>query len=107
MFAAAAAVIGGLIYRLASAYHDGLDWSMEQVAGTAELGAKGGIYVLVDKIQSFTSLFPDYAWKNSESVTGTAFSGVFGSIVVIAVCVVICSILKHFRKKAVKGQQDE
>ncbi len=107
VFAVAAAVLGGLISLLASAYPDGLEWSMEQVAGTAELEAEGGIYALVEKIQSLTSLFPDYAWKNSESLTGTVFSGVFGGIVVIAVCVVICYVLRHFRKKDVKGQRDE
>ena len=44
VFAVAAAVIGGLLSLLASAYPDGLEWSMERVAGTAELEAEGGIF---------------------------------------------------------------
>lgn len=107
VFAVTALVIGGLLSLLASAYPDGLEWSMERVAGTTELEAEGGIYALTEKIQALTSLFPDYAWKNSESVTGTSFSGVLGGIVVIAVCVGICYILKCFRKKAVKGRGNE
>lgn len=105
IFAAAAAVFGGLISLMASANPDGLEWSMEQVAGTAELKAEGGFYALAAKIQSLTSFFPDYAWKNSESVTGTAFSGVLGGVVVIAVCVGICYVLKYFHKKKAKGQE--
>lgn len=107
VFAAAAAVIGGLISLLASAYPDGLEWSLERAAGTAEPEVQGGIYALAEKIQSLTALLPDYAWKNSESVTGTAFSGVLGGIVVIAVCAAICYILKGFHKKKLKGRENE
>lgn len=107
VFAATAAVLGGLISLLASAYPDGLEWSMERVAGTVELEAEGGVYALAERVQSFTSLFPDYAWKNSESATGTVFSGIFGGIVVITVCVGLCYLLKRFRKKALKGQESE
>lgn len=107
VFAAAAAVIGGLLSLLASAYPDGLEWSMEQAAGTAELEAQGGIYALAEKIQSLTSLLPDYEWKNSESATGTVFSGLFGGIAVIAVCIALCYFLRYFRKKSMKGQEDE
>lgn len=107
IFAVAAVVIGGLLSLMASAYPDGLEWSVEQVAGVTELKAEGGIYALAEKIQSFTSFLPDYTWKNSESVTGTVFSGVIGGIVVIAVCVVICCIVKRFRKKTMKEQKFE
>lgn len=107
VFAAAAAVIGGLISLMASSLPDGLEWSMEQVTGTAEIEAEGSIYTWTEKIQSLTSLLPDYAWKNSDSVTGTIFSGVLGGAVVIAICTVLCGILKYVRKKAVKGHDNE
>ncbi|MCM1496980.1 MAG: energy-coupling factor ABC transporter permease [Clostridium sp.] len=107
VLAVAALVIGGLLSLLASAYPDGLEWSMERVAGTAELEAEGGIYTMSEKIQSLTALLPDYAWKNSESAAGTIFSGILGGIVVIAVCVAVCYILKYFRRRAVKEQEDE
>lgn len=107
VFAAAAVVIGGLFSIMASSYPDGLEWSMERVAGTVELEAEGGIYTWAEHLQSFTSLLPDYAWKNSDSVTGTIFSGVFGGVAVIAICVVVCLILRHFRKKTSKGSENE
>lgn len=107
VFAAAAAVIGGLLSLMASAYPDGLEWSMERVAGTAELEAEGTVYAVAEKIQSLTSFLPDYAWKNKESVTGTIFSGVFGGIVVIAVCAAGCFLIKCFRKKTLREQEDE
>ena len=105
VFIAATAVTAGLFSLMASAYPDGLEWSMEKVAGTTKLQARGSVYTLAEKIQSFTSLLPDYAWKNSESATGTMFSGIFGGIVVIAVCTAICLIIKLFRKKA--GEQKD
>lgn len=107
VFGAAAAVIGGLLSLFASSYPDGLEWSMERVAGTAELEAEGGPYIVAEKLQSFTSLFPDYTWKMGESVSGTVFSGVFGGVVVIGVCAAICLIVKRFRKKAMKEQKNE
>lgn len=99
VFAAASVVIGGLFSLFASTCPDGLEWSVERVAGTAELKAEGGIYTLMEKVQSLTSFLPDYAWKNSEAASGTVFSGIFGGIVVISLCAAICYILRYFRKK--------
>ena len=42
--ALAAVVIGGGLSLMASEYPDGLEWSMEQVTGTAELEADGDAY---------------------------------------------------------------
>ena len=107
VFAAAAVVIGGLISLVASAAPDGLEWSVERVAGKTELVAEGGIYTWAEKLQSLTSLLPDYTWKNSDAASGTIFSGIFGGIVVIAVCAVICFILKRFRRKRSKEPENE
>lgn len=100
VLAAAAVVIGGLLSLAASTHPDGLEWSMERVAGTAELEAEGSAYAIADTIQTAASVLPDYAWKNSDSATGTMVSGVFGGVVVIAFCIGICFLLKLFRKKA-------
>lgn len=105
VFAALAIVIGGLLSLVASANPDGLEWSMERVAGTQELEKEGGIYTLTKYIQSITSFFPDYAWKQSESITGTIFSGVFGGIIVIIVCTAFCFMLKFFRKKQGRNEK--
>lgn len=107
VFAAAAAVTGGLLSLVASSAPDGLEWSIGKVAGTTELEAEGSIYSLAEGIQSFTSLLPDYSLKDGSSSAGTAFSGILGGIAVIAVCAIACYIIKYFRKKTLKGQENE
>ena len=97
--AVAAVICGGAISLFASAFPDGLEWSMEQVAGTAELEAEGGAYETAAGIQEATSLLPDYAFKNSESAVGTSFSGIVGGLVVVAVTVGACYAFRFFRKK--------
>lgn len=92
-------VIGGFLSLLASSHPDGLEWSMGRVAGTTELEAGGLVYSISEKIQSATAFFPDYAWKNSDSIVGTSFSGVVGGVVVIALCISCCYFLRFFRKR--------
>lgn len=100
VLAVAAAFIGGVVSLFASAFPDGLEWSMEKVAGTAELAAAGGVYDLAAGVQEATALFPDYAFRTSASAAGTAFSGIVGGAVVVALCVGACSLFKLFKKKA-------
>ncbi|WP_022773795.1 energy-coupling factor ABC transporter permease [Butyrivibrio sp. AE2015] len=97
--AVAAAICGGVVSLFASAFPDGLEWSMEQVAGTTELEADGGAYETASAIQDTTSLFPDYAFKDSESAVGTSFSGIVGALVVVGVTVGACYAFKFFKKK--------
>ncbi len=93
------ALIGGGLSLVASSYPDGLEWSMEKVAGTAELEAEGGAYEGASSIQESTSLLPDYAFKDSESAFGTTFSGIAGSLAVCILCVGACVAFKFFRKE--------
>ena len=97
--AVAAAICGGAISLFASAFPDGLEWSMEQVAGTTELEAEGGVYDTAAGIQETTSLLPDYTFKDSESAVGTSFSGIVGALVVVGVCVGASYAFRFFRKK--------
>ncbi len=94
-----AALAGGIISLFASAFPDGLEWSMEQVAGTTELEADGGVYDTAAGIQDATSLLPDYAFKDSESAAGTSFSGIVGSLVVVGVMVGASYAFRFFKKK--------
>ena len=93
------AIAGGIVSLFASAYPDGLEWSMEKVAGTTELEATGGIYDTVANIQDATSLLPDYAFKGSEAAIGTSFSGIIGALVVVAVMVGLSYACRFFLKK--------
>lgn len=95
----AAAVIAGFVSLFASAYPDGLEWSLEKVAGTADLEAAGGAYEASEKIQSATSLLPDYAFRNSESAAGTSVSGIIGSAIVFGLLFLIGFLFKNFKKK--------
>lgn len=99
VLAVGAAVIGGVLSLFASAFPDGLEWSMEKVAGTAELKSAGGIYDLAAAVQERTALLPDYAFKGSESAAGTSFSGIVGALVVIGVCIVCCRLFRFFKKQ--------
>lgn len=94
-----AAFFAGAVSLVASSDPDGLEWSMEKVAGTAELEASGTVYEVADSIQSATAILPDYAFSNSESALGTSFSGIVGGILVVAVCVGISFLFRFYRKK--------
>ena len=99
VLAVAAAICAGVVSLFASAYPDGLEWSMEKVAGTAELENEDEIHQAAAQFQETTALLPDYAFKDSESPLGTSFSGVVGGVVVVVVCVGACYAFKFFRKK--------
>lgn len=99
ILASAAAIIAGVISLAASSLPDGLEWSMEKVAGTAELEAAGGAYEVAGHIQNTTAVLPDYAFSFSDSAAGTAVSGLVGGVAVILLCVAVCYVLKFFRRK--------
>ncbi|MCR5671083.1 MAG: energy-coupling factor ABC transporter permease [Butyrivibrio sp.] len=94
-----AAIAGGIVSLFASAFPDGLEWSMEKVAGTTELEAAGGVYDTMAGIQETTSLLPDYAFKGSEAAIGTSFSGIVGALVVVAILVGASYAFKFFKSK--------
>ncbi|MEE1305471.1 MAG: energy-coupling factor ABC transporter permease [Agathobacter sp.] len=100
VLAAATVIIAGGLSLFASQYPDGLEWSMEKVAGTAELEASGGIYDIIGSIQNITSVLPDYAFRNSESAIGTSFSGLVGAVIVLGICVGACYAFKFFKRKS-------
>ena len=95
MLGVIAAICAGMVSLFASAFPDGLEWSMEHVAGTAELEATGGIYQALGTVQNVTSIFPDYAFRHSDSAAGTSVSGLVGGVVVLVLCVGICYLLRR------------
>lgn len=99
ILAVLAALIGGIVSLFASAYPDGLEWSIEKLTGSTELESAGGIYAAAESVQEATALLPDYAFKGSESAFGTTFSGIAGGLAVIIICVAACYAFKFFRKK--------
>lgn len=93
-------VVGGGLSLFASTYPDGLEWSMEKVAGTAELEAAGGIYDGAAAAQDAAAFMPDYAFKSdAENAAGTSVAGIIGSIVTFAIAGAIGIIIAWVKKK--------
>ncbi len=63
--ALATVVTGGALSWFASSHPDGLEWSMEKTAGTAELEAhEGRIHGFFARIQEMTAFLPDYGFRS-------------------------------------------
>lgn len=93
-------LIGGGLSLAASSNPDGLEWSIEKITGSAEVDSRGtSAYTTAESIQETTAFLPDYAFKDSDSVLGMTFSGIFGSLLVVGVCIGGCYAFKFFRKK--------
>lgn len=83
-FAVAALLVGGGLSLFASSYPDGLEWSIERAAGTAELEAQGPIFESAAKVQEATAILPDYDFASSGgdgSPLGTTLAGVAGGTI--------------------------
>ena len=78
-----AALTAGGLSLFASAYPDGLEWSMERTAGTAELEREGGVYEAAAGLQEATAFLPDYDFKAGEG-NGTSVSGIVGALMTCA-----------------------
>lgn len=100
---AAAAVTAGLLSLVASSLPDGLEWSMQQVAGTTELTARGWVYDMAAKIQNLTSFLPDYQWQGHGEAAGTSLAGLLGAVAAVVLCAGICQTIKVLKKKKHHG----
>ena len=99
---AAAVVMGGAVSQLASANPDGLEWSMQGVAGTTELEADGTVHQIASKIQEATAFFPDYSFKNSSesnAASGTSVSGMVGGTITLGLACLTGFLITHYKKK--------
>ena len=93
-------MIGGLLSLFASSHPDGLEWSIAKLLKGSELSASGTAYEYAGSIQNQTALLPDYAFKGSDSILGTSFSGVIGCLLIISICLGICLILRLTHNKS-------
>ncbi len=101
----AAVAIGGALSLAASAFPDGLEWSMERVAGTAELEASGPAYSVAEGITEKLAFLPDYAFKGSESAAGTTVSGIVGLVIVAALMICVALAFRFFRNRQKPAQE--
>lgn len=119
-FAVAAVIVGGLLSWFASTSLDGLEWSIERVAGTTELETPDGIHKIFSEIQSKTAFLPDYSFKtgqddvqNQQAVedeeswpsvdAGTSVSGVVGGAITLVLAVILGWIINISKKKRGKA----
>ncbi|MDR0629689.1 MAG: energy-coupling factor ABC transporter permease [Treponema sp.] len=93
-------LVGGLLSLFASAYPDGLEWSMEKVAGTAELEREGSVYETAASVVETTAFMPDYSFSGDEagSPLGTTTAGILGSIITVVLAGGIGYIIRAARK---------
>ena len=95
-------LVGGGLSIFASAYPDGLEWSMEKTAGTAELEREGPVFEAAAGFVEKTAFLPDYAFPEgvSENETaGTVFSGIAGSIITLIVAAALGFVITAVRKQ--------
>ncbi|GHS94443.1 cobalamin biosynthesis protein CbiM [Synergistales bacterium] len=80
------ALTGGGLSIFASAYPDGLEWSIEGVTGGAEIERDGAIYKTMGGVVERTAFMPDYAFKDSEGAPlETSAAGIVGSVITLAI----------------------
>ncbi|SHI32618.1 energy-coupling factor ABC transporter permease [Parasporobacterium paucivorans] len=94
-------LIGGGLSLTASSNPDGLEWSILKVTGSTEIESdtvNSGAIDQAAEIQNKTALFPNYSFKDSDSKTGTTFSGVLGSVFVAIICIGCAVLFKLFKK---------
>jgi cobalt/nickel transport system permease protein len=77
---------GGFLSWYSSGLPDGLEWSIAQVTGSAELeSSNAGAHEIAEGVQQKTSVLPDYALPGepADSRAGTTLSGLIGSLLVL------------------------
>ena len=89
----AALVTGGGLSWFASSDPDGLEWSIEKTAGTAELDAPEGIHSTLAAVQKKVAVFPDYEFKKEDGAAsgdgGTSVAGIIGGLMTLMLVVFI------------------
>ncbi len=99
---------GGMFSWFASAFPDGLEWSMEKTAGSPELESpEHSIYATMKNLQEKTAFLPDYNFKTSDEAeaaeggekwpavnAGTSVAGVVGGLITLFAAVIIGFILR-------------
>lgn len=93
-------IAGGLSY-FASVNPDGLEWSIQNVAGVSELFSNESIHAISAKIQELTSFLPGYAPSNDPN--GTGLAGIIGSLITFALAGGVGVLIYVVKKKKIKS----
>ena len=100
VFTIIALLAGGIFSVFSSAQPDGLEWSIERIIGSTEIETVNShVHMVLENIQKATAVLTDYSFKGTESVFGTSFSGIIGSMAVLGICLVVCFAFRYLRRK--------
>ena len=83
---------------LASAYPDGLEWSIQKLTGHTEIEVSGGVFDAFASIQDRLSFMPDYDFA-SGSGTGAPVAGIIGAVLVFAVALAAGLVIRASKKR--------
>ncbi|MEG0276277.1 MAG: energy-coupling factor ABC transporter permease [Coprobacillus sp.] len=98
VFAILSVLIGGVLSLYASSSPDGLEWSIEGITGSADIESNDSTKDIFAKVQSVTSVLPDYNFSGSEGKLGTSVSGIVGGAATL-ICVGGCGYLIIKKRK--------
>ena len=103
-FGVLALLVGGGLSLLASSHPDGLEWSMERTAGTADLVREDEAHQTAAAWQESTAVLPDYDFAEGTG-SGTSVSGILGAVLTCALAGGAGGVItwyKHRKKYAPK-----
>jgi cobalt/nickel transport system permease protein len=95
-------ITSGVLALFASSHPDGLEWSVEKTAGTAELEVKSQVLKEAASIQETTTFLPDYNFKSAEnegSGIGTSVAGIVGSLFSFLLAGISAFAISAFKKR--------
>ncbi len=98
----AALVVGGVLSLFASAYPDGLEWSITGIAGSPELEADGAVHEFLAGLQEKTALLRDYGFSGAEgsaAMAGTSVSGIVGGGLTLLLAILAGILAKRIGKR--------
>lgn len=94
--------VGGVLSVYASAYPDGLEWSIEGITGNPELVADSSVHTEAHNIQEKTAILPDYTFKKEGKLpdtVGTSISGIVGGVFTLATAALTGIVILSYKKK--------
>lgn len=91
-------LIGGFLSWFASSKPDGLEWSIERVAGTTDLASDSLWHRGLAFLQEKTALLPDYALAAGDVRLGTTTSGFVGGALTLGLIVALGILIRLIRK---------
>lgn len=94
-------IIGGFLSLLASSNPDGLEWSIEKTIGEDTLSEPTEVDGWFESIQEKFAFLPDYSFRSKvdNEGLGTSFSGLVGSLITLAITVLIGLLIRRNNRK--------